>query len=117
MLSSRSVAETLGVPLDRIFANRLLFDEDGKYAGIDSTELASQPSGKARIIEELKAQHGYKSVLMIGDGANDMEARDCPKHDGADAFIGFGGVKVREVVREGADWFVTDFLDLIKELE
>ena len=72
---------------------------------------------EARIIEELKAQHGYKSVLMIGDGANDMEARDCPKHDGADAFIGFGGVKVREVVREGADWFVTDFWDLIEELE
>lgn len=27
----------------------------------------------------------------------------------ADLFIGFGGIANRPVVREGADWFVTDF--------
>ena len=48
---------------------------------------------------------------MIGDGATDMEARPP-----ADAFIGFGGVVVREKVKQGADWFVTDMQELINEL-
>ena len=70
--SSRKINTHSGLIVKKL-GNTQLFDEDGKYAGIDSTELASQPSGKARIIEELKAQHGYKSVLMIGDGANDID--------------------------------------------
>ena len=41
---------------------------------------------------------------MIGDGVTDMQARPP-----ADLFIGFGGVVVRESVKQGADWFVTDF--------
>ena len=52
---------------------------------------------------------------MIGDGATDMEARDIP--GGADAFIGFGGVAVRDAVKQGADWFVTDFQELRDALE
>lgn len=32
----------------------------------------------------------------------------------AEAFIGYGGVTVREAVRDGADWFVTDFGPLIE---
>ena len=42
-----------------------------------------------------------------------MEARDA---GGADAFLGFGGVAVREKVQAGADWFVTDFRDVIDVL-
>jgi len=109
-------ADTLGVGPKHVFANRLLFDECGEYKGVDPHELMSQPSGKAKVIEKLKATHGYRSVVMVGDGANDMEARDCAEHCGADVFIGFGGVKLREVVRDGADWFVTDFGSLIEEL-
>ena len=42
------------------------------------------------------------------------QARDVS--GGADAFIGFGGVAVREKVRLGADWFVTDFGELLEAL-
>ncbi|CAM9833424.1 unnamed protein product, partial [Hapterophycus canaliculatus] len=35
----------------------------------------------------------------------------------AEAFIGYGGVTVREAVRKGADWFVTDFGPLIETLK
>ncbi len=31
-------------------------------------------------------------------------------------FVGFGGVVVRQAVKEGADWFVTDFQELIDAL-
>ena len=43
------------------------------------------------------------------------QARDIP--GGADSFIGFGGIAVREKVRDGADWFVTDFAAMIAALE
>lgn len=33
-----------------------------------------------------------------------------------DAFIGFGGVVIRERVRREAKWFVTSFRELIDEL-
>ncbi|EOD29132.1 hypothetical protein EMIHUDRAFT_365923 [Emiliania huxleyi CCMP1516] len=111
-------AAQLGVEESHVYANTLLFDEQGDYSGVDPTELTSQPSGKARVISMLKETHGFEKVVMIGDGANDMSARDCPDHaaNGADVFIGFGGVKVRETVRQGADWFVTDFNELSAEL-
>ena len=34
----------------------------------------------------------------------------------AQAFIGYGGVTIREAVRKGADWFVTDFEPLMEAL-
>lgn len=34
----------------------------------------------------------------------------------AKAFIGYGGVAVRDPVRKGADWFVTDFGPLIEAI-
>jgi phosphoglycolate phosphatase-like HAD superfamily hydrolase len=56
-------------------------------------------------------KHGYECVIMVGDGVTDMEAKPP-----AAAFIGFGGKAVREKVKAGADWFVTDFNDLIQAL-
>ena len=49
---------------------------------------------------------------MVGDGATDLEARPP-----ADGFIGYGGIVVREKVKAGADWFVTDFSELIAGLD
>ena len=60
----------------------------------------------------LKKEHGYDPVVMVGDGATDLEARPP-----ADLFIGFGGVAVREVVKENADWFVTDLEAITEALE
>jgi len=34
----------------------------------------------------------------------------------ASLFIGFGGITVRENVQQGADWFVTDFQDVVQVL-
>ena len=49
---------------------------------------------------------------MVGDGATDLEARPP-----ADAFIGYGGVIVRDNIKKKADWFVTDFADLVGALQ
>ena len=104
------VAKQLNIPLKNVFANRLLFnDEDGSYAGFDEEEMTSDSGGKGRVIEYLKNKYGYQRLIMIGDGATDMETD-------ADGFIGFGGHVVREKVRDGAPWFITSFYQLIEEL-
>jgi len=106
------IADILGVPRERIFANNILFKSDGSYAGFDTNEPTSRAGGKAKVVGQLKQDKGYRTVFMVGDGATDMEARPP-----ADAFIGFGGIAVRDVVKEGADWFVTDMKHLIEPLK
>ncbi|CAF0796283.1 unnamed protein product [Rotaria sordida] len=104
------VAKNLNIPLKNVFANQLLFNDDGTYVGFDEDEMTSDSGGKGRVVEYLKNQYGYQRLIMIGDGATDMEAD-------ADGFIGFGGNIIREKVRDGAPWFVNSFYTLIDELQ
>lgn len=103
------IAEELAIPLENVFANRLIFNSDGSYSSFDEDEMTSDSGGKGRVIEYLKKKHHYQRLIMIGDGATDMEAN-------ADGFIGFGGNIIRETVQKNAPWFVTSFYQLIDEL-
>jgi phosphoserine phosphatase len=103
------VAKKLNIPSKNVFANELLFNEDGTYAGFDEDEMTSDSGGKGRVIEHIKNTYGYQRLIMIGDGATDMDAN-------GDGFIGFGGNIIREKVRDGAPWFVNSFYTLIDEL-
>ncbi|CAF2106150.1 unnamed protein product [Rotaria magnacalcarata] len=103
------VAKQLNIPLKNVFANRLLFHADGSYAGFDENEMTSDSGGKGCVIKYLKTKYNYQRIIMIGDGATDMEAN-------ADGFIGFGGNVVREKVRDNAPWFVNSFYQLIGQL-
>lgn len=105
------IAKVLGIPNHRIYANNLLFNIDGSFRGFDNTELTSRDGGKPAVIRKLKEAHGYNPIIMIGDGATDLQAKPP-----ADAFVGFGGVVVRDKVRDNADWFVKDFKELIDVL-
>lgn len=107
------VAELLNINKEsHVYANTLLFNEQGEYKGFDESELTSESGGKGKAIEDLKSKHDYKSVIMIGDGATDLEA--CPPADG---FIGFGGNVVRDKVKLNSSWFVHSFQELVNELE
>ena len=101
------VAMQVCVAKERIFANTLLFDDDGKYAGFDPNEPTSADMGKPKALTKIKSDNKYKTMVMVGDGATDAQAKPP-----ADAFIGFGGVVVRPAVQEKADWFVKDFNDM-----
>ena len=48
----------------------------GEYAGFDDSQPTAESGGKGRVISMLKEQYGFKTVVMIGDGATDLEA--CP---------------------------------------
>lgn len=104
------VAALLGIPRQRIYANSIIYDDDGNYVGFNSDELTCRDGGKAAVLEQIKKEYGYKTVVMIGDGATDLQAKPP-----ADVFIGYGGVAERAAVKEGADWYVTDFNEVIQE--
>lgn len=104
----KPIAQSLLVPETHVFANTLLFHEDGTYMGFDTNEMTSRPfRGKVDVIEHLKATNNYENVIMIGDGATDLETKGI-----ASLFIGYGGVHTREIIKNEADWFVTDFNDI-----
>lgn len=106
------LARDLCVSKTNIVANTILFNDDGTYAGFCTDEPTSRDMGKPAALTALKEEHGYERMVMVGDGATDLQA--VPP---ADAFVGFGGVAVREAVKEGACWFVTDFDDVVNVVE
>jgi len=50
----KPVALELGVPLENIFANQLLFGTSGEYVGFDPTEPTSQSGGKAVAVQHIR---------------------------------------------------------------
>jgi phosphoserine phosphatase len=107
------VARVLNIPLERVYANNLLFDEKtGAYLGFDANEPTSRAGGKGVVVGKLKEQFGYDPIIMVGDGATDMEARPP-----ASAFVGFGGIVVREAVKKGSDWYAMEVKELIDALD
>ncbi|CAH2222731.1 phosphoserine phosphatase [Pelobates cultripes] len=106
------VATKLDIPLGNVYANRLKFYFNGEYAGFDESQLTAESGGKGKVIGLLREEFGLKKIVMIGDGATDMEA--CPPADG---FIGFGGNVTRQQVKEKAKWYITDFEELLRELD
>ena len=105
------LARLLGIPTDHVHANALHFDEDGDYAGFAADRPTARSRGKAAVLGQLKRTAAYSPLIMVGDGITDLEARPP-----ADAFIGYGGVVVRDKVKAGADWYVTDFRELTDAL-
>jgi phosphoserine phosphatase len=97
------LAEQLGIPKAHVFANNLLFEREGGYAGFDPEEFTSRSGGKREAVRHIRKAFGMERVAMIGDGATDAEARG---DDGAELFIGYGGTVFREGVAERADWYV-----------
>lgn len=44
------IAERLDVPLDNIWANVILFNDDGSYKSFDDGQPTSQTGGKAKVV-------------------------------------------------------------------
>ncbi|XP_050376917.1 phosphoserine phosphatase, chloroplastic [Argentina anserina] len=107
------VASILGIPLENVFANQLLFGSNGEFVGFDENEPTSRSGGKATAVQQIRKGHNYKVLVMIGDGATDLEAR---QPGGADLFICYAGVQHREAVAAKADWLAFNFEQLISAL-
>lgn len=102
------VATELGIPLANLYANKLFFTYGGEYAGFDTAQPTSHTGGKGEAIQLIRRQlTDNANVVMIGDGATDLEA--APP---ADHFIGYGGNIVRDEVRRRAKYYVMAFEQL-----
>ena len=105
------LANALGIDEENLFAVPLEFDGNGDYLALPEHPLTTA-HGKADVIAAWKKRHGFKQVVMIGDGMSDIAAR---AEGAADAVIGYGGIIVRDAVREKADHYSTaaDLRDLL----
>jgi phosphoserine phosphatase len=95
------LARHLGIPERAVHAVTLRFDERGSYAGFERSALTRR-GGKELAILDVRARSHGESVF-VGDGITDVEAKDA-----VDLFIGYGGVRQRERVRELAPVYITD---------
>jgi len=93
-------AQHIGVPKSHVFSNKLLFDSRGKYRSFNHENPLSHNHGKKIVLKKI-AEMG--STMFVGDGVTDLEAKDV-----VDLFIGFGGIKVRDIVKKEADIFIED---------
>jgi D-3-phosphoglycerate dehydrogenase / 2-oxoglutarate reductase len=105
-------ARVLGIPPERIGANRFRFDGAGRLVGLDPDTLLAK-GGKAAALAgwDLTAEE----VWVVGDGATDLELRELGV---AHRFVAYTENRRREPVVNRADHVVADmeeFLDLLED--
>ncbi|MFQ6049828.1 MAG: HAD-IB family phosphatase [Candidatus Paceibacterales bacterium] len=94
----KKFATYLGIPAENVFTVELKFGRDEEYLGYNTKNPLIKNKGKRKVLQELAK---FGSLLFVGDGATDLEAKDV-----VDTFVGFGGAVCRPVVREKADIFI-----------
>lgn len=104
------LAESLRIPTRNVHAVALQFDAAGTYHDFDRRSFLTRPGGKELVVRDIRARSHGKAAF-VGDGVSDLEARSA-----VELFIGFGGVVVRQRVKENADLFVTNFRDILQHL-
>jgi phosphoserine phosphatase len=95
-----ALARALGLPGEAVAAVDVFFDQDGSYAGFAADSPLTRSGGKRQVIENWNVP---RPVLMIGDGATDLEAQPA-----VDAFVAFAGVVYRAAVVAAADYVIRE---------
>lgn len=95
-----AVAKALGLAADVVEAVDIHFGEDGSYAGFDAASPLAASGGKAIVIQRWNVPG---PILMVGDGATDLEAATV-----VDAFAAFAGVVYRAPVAAKADYVIRE---------
>jgi phosphoserine phosphatase len=98
--------------ISRIEAVDLYFDKEGNYTGFNKDYPTTRSGGKPEVIERLRKEFNPKQIVMIGDGVSDLETQAS-----VDLFVGFGGVVIREKVKQGAHAFITALSQLPEVIE
>jgi phosphoserine phosphatase SerB len=98
------LARELGI--DHLEAVPLILHADGTYAGYGIDYPTTRSGGKNEIIREWKAAMLPTQVIMMGDGASDLETQP-----DVDLFVGYGGVVRRPKVMAAADLWIEEMAD------
>ena len=103
------LATHLGIAPRAVHAVALRFTESGEYDDFDRRSFLTRGGGKELVVRDIRARSHGKAAF-VGDGISDLEAAPA-----VDLFVGFGGVVVREKVRNGAGAFASSFAQ-VREL-
>ncbi|MDP9349038.1 MAG: HAD-IB family phosphatase [Gemmatimonadota bacterium] len=90
-----AVARELGLGAEAVAAVGIRFGPYGEYLDFEHDSPLARSRGKEEVI---RAWNLPRPVLLVGDGATDLEARPA-----ADVFAAYMGVAFRPAVAEGAD--------------
>jgi len=90
-------AAELGIPAEAVAAVDVYFDDAGRYAGYDEASPMARAGGKRTQLERW-SESLARPVMLVGDGATDLEARPV-----VDCFVAFAGVVERPAVVAAAD--------------
>lgn len=93
------IAESLGVPHDRVHAVDVRFDETGAYAGFDEQSPLARAGGKIEVLG--RSGFAPRPLAFVGDGVTDLETKDV-----VDVFVGYGGVVRRDRVAAQAAYYL-----------
>jgi phosphoserine phosphatase len=96
----RSAARAIGLEDDEISAVNIEFSEAGEYLDFDRASPLARSGGKEMVIRAWALE---APVLLVGDGATDLEARSA-----VDAFAAFTGVEYRSAVADAADFVISN---------
>lgn len=87
------LARHLGIGDDRVAAVPVRFDDDGTYAGYETSAPPARAGGKAEVLSRWREGGMAGPVMFVGDGATDLEARDA-----VELFVAYAGVLERPAV-------------------
>jgi len=104
------VGKFLNISADHIYAVDLYFNDEGKYADFDRNSHLIGVNGKKSVIKEIKPEG---PVVFVGDGANDVTARDA-----VDKFVGYGGAEHRPPIEAQCEIYIRDpnFTSVLPEI-
>ena len=96
------LAAKLNITPRAVHAVALQFDDHGNYVDFDRSSLLTRNGGKELVVRAVLAR-AKGNAAFVGDGVSDLETKPV-----VDRFIGFGGVQIRDRVRDAADVYVTE---------
>ncbi|HUE96690.1 MAG TPA: HAD-IB family phosphatase [Longimicrobiaceae bacterium] len=94
-----AVARALELEAADVGAVGIAFEDDGAYADFERGSPLARSGGKAAVVRAWALE---RPVMLVGDGATDLEAR--PE---VDLFVAYMGVAYRPKVAVGADIVLT----------
>src|SRR3989344_527366 len=90
-------ADYAGVKRENVYGVDLEFDKSGSFKRIAKGSILAEDFGKELVLKEISVSG---PTVFVGDGMTDVRAGQV-----CDMFIGFGGVKEREVVRKTCRYY------------
>ena len=86
------LAKKLNIAEINVHAVDVYFDSNETYTGFNEQSPLARSGGKAVVSQQIIGES--RKAVLIGDGVTDLEAQNERVH-----FIGFGGVIIRDLVR------------------